>query len=554
MRKICVLFTLYVLVCHLSSSPVYADIHEIQWSEVSLATGSTNLCSLAVSPSNPDVVFVSSYKTLYKTVNGGRAWMEILSFRGSDNSIYSLATDNVNPQIIYAGTAEGLFRSSDQGVNWERIYKGMGMPENTIFAITVSPDNADTIYIGTVAGIFFTEDRGRNWQKGQNLPYEIMVTSIIPDADNPRILFAASARGIYKSVNSGVAWDRVYKSDVDEEYFLSVLKDGEEDSEEMEITELRNAIHIRKILIDPKDGRILYAGTARGLLVTDNGGSTWTRAGSIGLVSHNIRDIAVTAADSRHLYAATDRGIFRYAMNTQSWEELYNGIISSDIRYLGVSAAKKNRPPALWAATGRGLYKSSPLFLSSVEEKAGSPPVRPDTGDRLPLFNHEPTIEEIREAAIEYAEVSPDKIRTWRKAAAYRALLPDVRFAYDKGKDWQNSYSYYKVNDEYVKYDDITNDKDTGWSVSLSWALGDLIWNSAQTSIDSRSKLLVQLRDDVLNEVTRVYFERRRLQIDIALSPPSDNREKMEKDLRLQELTAIIDALTGSYLSKRLLH
>jgi hypothetical protein len=36
------------------------------------------------------------------------------------------------------------------------------------------------------------------------------------------------------------------------------------------------------------------------------------------------------------------------------------------------------------------------------------------------------------------------------------------------------------------------------------------------------------------------------------LSPPVDVAEEVAKELRLQELTASIDSLTGSYLSKRL--
>ncbi|MFH1783224.1 MAG: hypothetical protein ABH848_06375, partial [Candidatus Omnitrophota bacterium] len=62
----------------------------------------------------------------------------------------------------------------------------------------------------------------------------------------------------------------------------------------------------------------------------------------------------------------------------------------------------------------------------------------------------------------------------------------------------------------------------------------------------------VQLRDDIMDEVTRVYFERRRVQIEKELSPPSNKKEGIELNLRIQELTADLDALTGGYFSKNI--
>jgi len=125
--------------------------------------------------------------------------------------------------------------------------------------------------------------------------------------------------------------------------------------------------------------------------------------------------------------------------------------------------------------------------------------------------------------------------------------------AYDDSEDWQSSTYFYNDTylDKYLKDNDITAGNDEGWSVSLTWELGDLIWNSAQTTIDVRSRLMVQLRDDILNEVTRLYFERRRLQIEMITHQTTDFTSRIDKALRLQELTAGIDALTGSYLSKR---
>ena len=60
---------------------------------------------------------------------------------------------------------------------------------------------------------------------------------------------------------------------------------------------------------------------------------------------------------------------------------------------------------------------------------------------------------------------------------------------------------------------------------------------------------MVQLRNDIVDEVTRTYFERRRLQISLLIDPPSDQPKTLEKELRLQELTALIDGLTGGYFS-----
>ena len=63
---------------------------------------------------------------------------------------------------------------------------------------------------------------------------------------------------------------------------------------------------------------------------------------------------------------------------------------------------------------------------------------------------------------------------------------------------------------------------------------------------------MAELRDDVLNEVTRLYYERRRLQADMAIHPARALPAQIEQQLRLDELTANIDGLTGGYLTMHL--
>jgi len=63
---------------------------------------------------------------------------------------------------------------------------------------------------------------------------------------------------------------------------------------------------------------------------------------------------------------------------------------------------------------------------------------------------------------------------------------------------------------------------------------------------------VVQLRDDILDEVTKLYFERIRVKCEIDNLSIEERKKRFEKELRLAELTASIDALTGGYFSQNL--
>lgn len=63
---------------------------------------------------------------------------------------------------------------------------------------------------------------------------------------------------------------------------------------------------------------------------------------------------------------------------------------------------------------------------------------------------------------------------------------------------------------------------------------------------------MVELRNDLLSEATRIYYERRRLQIALVFTPPVSEQEHLENLLRMDELTALLDGMTDGFFSKRL--
>lgn len=163
--------------------------------------------------------------------------------------------------------------------------------------------------------------------------------------------------------------------------------------------------------------------------------------------------------------------------------------------------------------------------------------------------DNEPSILELHRAAIRYNEVSPNKVTNWRRQAAIKALLPDISIGYDTNVYKTISTS---IKDSKTYFWEGPDDQAKGWDVTASWDLGDLIYNDDQTSIDSRSKLMVQLRNDVLEQLNTAYFERKKLQRQLDKIPDKTSEAYLEREVRIEELTAQIDALTGGYLTRRM--
>lgn len=349
------------------------------------------------------------------------------------------------------------------------------------------------------------------------------ISSISIHPIKPHIFYVTTERGVFKTLNAGKGWKKIF---ITSEEVAEGLESEDSDVDEA----AENPKAVNWIELDPLNPEVVYLGTEDGLFLSENGGSFWKKLSEEGLLSNEIRSISVHPEDPNLLYAATRKGVFRFSKELSSWQEVYSGITARDIR----SLAFNKKENLLWAATDKGVFKI---------DLGGNPseglPIKEMTLENIMThFAHEPTIRQIQEAAIRYAEViDPERIENLRKGARFKAILPDLDLDYDK------TISYSGSNFWVGPYD---------WGIGLSWDLGDLIFSEQQRLIDSQVRLMVKLRDDILDEVTRLYFERRRLQVDLLLEPPKDLEDKLKKELRLQELTADIDALTGGYLSRSL--
>jgi hypothetical protein len=123
---------------------------------------------------------------------------------------------------------------------------------------------------------------------------------------------------------------------------------------------------------------------------------------------------------------------------------------------------------------------------------------------------------------------------------------------YDQDRESQHDADQSFVSGETRFLHDVTHDRGDSWSaeVSLSWDLGDAALDPEEIDAAREARAWIALRDDVLDEVNQLYFERRRALAQLAALPRQDPG-RVALWLRAEELAAGLDAWTGGVYSRR---
>jgi len=477
-----------------------------------------DLYSIAVSPGKENIIYIGSDKSIFKTLNGGKDWHYLYTVKGEQQKVNFILFDPIDANIVYFATSNGLFKSSGSIETIEKIFRGNSETQKVIRCVIKI---ADTLYIGTQNGIFRSLDSGLTWTRLPGIPQDSAVSYINSHPALPNLIYAASDSGVYKSSDKGETWERIFITQKKEE----TAGDEEESSEEKEASQIIPL----SLLVNRHNPRIVYLGTTRGLFISQDSGRNWERKLFSNLGEVEIRHI-ICVDKPDVLCLATNKGVFKITLNKSQAQELYRDIPTRNVRMVAIG-----NEAGIWAVADKGLFKTAEMVKENISQEDSY------LQEYEFYFRDEPTIREVQEAAVRYAEVHPDKIKHWRAQARIKAFVPEFDLDYDKTVTTALGATYDRVQ---------VGPRD--WGMSLKWNLADLIWSTDQTSIDVRSRLMVQLRDDVLDEVNRLYFQRRRLKLELLLEPSDDLKERLEKRLRLEELTAGLNALTGGYFSRRI--
>nr|WP_293302046.1 glycosyl hydrolase [Allomuricauda sp.] len=200
--------------------------------------------AIAGVPGDPMVNYIGAASGgLWKTMDGGINWNPI--FDGQEvSSIGSVALAPSNPNIVWVGTGEtfvirpahamgdGIYKSEDAGKNWKR----MGLEKTgRIGRVIVHPTNPDIVYAAALGhtygpqqerGVYKTTDGGKTWKQILFIDEHTGAAELAIDPKNPDRLLVGMwsihintwglnsggpGGGVYRTTDGGNSWEALSK-------------------------------------------------------------------------------------------------------------------------------------------------------------------------------------------------------------------------------------------------------------------------------------------------------------------------------------------------------
>lgn len=179
-----------------------------------------------------------------------------------------------------------------------------------------------------------------------------------------------------------------------------------------------------------------------------------------------------------------------------------------------------------------------------------SPPARADGPDALTrlrdTLKKEPKAPDVVKMALEYYHVNPEEMASLRSSARWRALMPVVSgFVGYNSQGSASAQAATISNPQNVVIN--ASQATTVFTGGVAFDLRELVFNPAEI----QTYAALPMQKDLTLEVIRAYFLRRQLQIRLALKPPADPLAVATLELRIEEYTGILNAMTGGGFSRQ---
>jgi photosystem II stability/assembly factor-like uncharacterized protein len=406
---------------------------------------------------------------------------------GAVEGVAVLAADPSRPDVVFAARAGGpLLRSADGGDTWVPALADM----ERVQAVAVDPRESGHVLAGTGDGLWVSRDGGATFAPVDGAGD---VRSIA--FSDARVVFLGTGDGVLRSSDGGATFRTVFET---------------EDA-------------VNAVRIDTADARRVWVGTGGGLFVSEDGGQRFMRAGGLQFAGETVVAVAARAGQA---FAVTGRDLWSSDDGGRGWTSLLFG--QEDLRGAAFVG------PDLWLVGASAVTAWTP--------RAPAPALAALTELRR-IAEREPSIGQAVAAALERTGASAGRAAALHARSRWSAAVPTLHAGVAlRDDDLRATRTDLSVQDEKTGLSRGPFHR-FAWGAVALWDVPGLLYAADEAPVSVEAALTVEAT--LRATVTSLYRERRRLQLESISMPPTDTRARLLHALRMEEVTAHLNALTG---------
>jgi photosystem II stability/assembly factor-like uncharacterized protein len=309
-----------------------AFLANFKWRNIGPDRGGRSIAASGVKGRRAEAYFGAVGGGLWKTMDSGSTWFPVTDGQVRSASVGAVAVSESNPDIVFIGMGEtairgnimpgdGVYKSADAGKTWTHV--GFDQSDG-IAKIRIHPTNPDIVFVAsfgkysvpsTERGVFKSTDGGKTWKKVLYRDDKTGAIDIAIDRTNPSVMYAAlweayrkeyqmssggPGSGLFKSTDGGETWKEITRN-------TGLPAKG-----------LVGRIGVALTAANPQRVYALVENDNGGLFMSDDGGATWT-------LKNENRSIRQRSFYYTNVFADHQNADVVYAQNTSLFRSADQG-------------------------------------------------------------------------------------------------------------------------------------------------------------------------------------------------------------------------------------
>ncbi|HAY70387.1 MAG TPA: hypothetical protein DCX89_00720 [Saprospirales bacterium] len=297
---------------------------------------------ILIDPKKPNIMYIATgdgdasdtYSTgVLKSIDGGVTWQTTgLNWNVSQTRVIRrIIFQPENSSILFAATSNGLYRTLDSGENWTQVLTG------NFFDVKANPNSfSNIVYAATGSTVQKSIDNGATFTIVQNISGANRIALGVSNA-NSGYLYALASNGsgngflgFYQSVDTA----KTFTLKATTPNLLGWDSDGGDSGGQ--------GWYDLCLAVDPTDPEVVYTGGVN-VWKSTNGGTAWSLrthwSGASGVQTVHADQHCMEWQNPTTLWLGNDGGIYKSTNGGVNWSDKSNGLIISQMYKLGVSQA-----------------------------------------------------------------------------------------------------------------------------------------------------------------------------------------------------------------------